>query len=446
MHASTWHRMPRAAAECRELGDRVDDAVRVRRRARDHQHGPVAGLVERGLGRGDVGREVGADRHQHRLHAEVVRGLVERRVRGCRQHHAGLGHVRMRVARRLHREQHRLGAARGHGADRGVGPVEQAEGEADQVVLHPEQAGERRRVEPVGAGVRRDRLASDPVDVGQAGVVDVGERPAAVHREVARLERLEPFEGVGHAATGGLVDLVGAERVAREPHQADHDQQSGQHREAQRDRGLGGFRLGHVAVGARPVAARGQHEREQPGAEREAEGLAGGPHAGVDADPGARRSAARRRPRRRGASPSGRPARRRTRPRPAPPPRRPGRTAPSGPARSAARPPPAPATRSGSPASCRSACRGSTTLGSAAGPGRRSRRRGSSTRPCGRARRSPCSRRRPACSRWRGPAPRRLSAAAGSPGPPRRSAAGRAGSRRRAGRRRWGRAGSRRRR
>ncbi len=202
MHASTWQRMPRAAAMRRELGDRVDDAVRVGRRARDHQDRPVARLVDRRLGGGHVGGEVGADRHEHRLHAEVVRGLVERRVRGRGQHHARLGDVGVRVARRLHGEQHRLGAAGGDRADRGVGSVEQAEGEADQVVLHPEQARERRRVEPVGAGVRRDRLAADPVDVGQPGVVDVGQRPAAVHRQVGGLERLEPLECVGRASVG----------------------------------------------------------------------------------------------------------------------------------------------------------------------------------------------------------------------------------------------------
>ena len=82
-----------------------------------------------------------------------------------------------------------------------------------------------------------------------------------------------------------VVDLVGAEGVAHQPQQAEHDQQRRQHREAERDRGLRGLRLGHVAVGARAVAADGQHEREQPGAQREAERLAGGPDAGVDADP-----------------------------------------------------------------------------------------------------------------------------------------------------------------
>ena len=117
--------------------------------------------------------------------------------------------------------RHRLGAAGGHRADRAVGGVEQPAREADQLVLHLQQAGERRRVEAVGAGVRRHRLAADPVDLGVAGVVDVGEGAAAVHRQVAapagprsrasgslmqgsfRGRHLGGVEGVAGAATTG---------------------------------------------------------------------------------------------------------------------------------------------------------------------------------------------------------------------------------------------------
>ena len=72
------------------------------------------------------------------------------------------------------------------------GCVEQVAGEADQLVLHGEQAREGGGVQPVGAGVRRDRLAPDPVHLGQAGVVDVGQRAPAVHGQVAGLQLAQP--------------------------------------------------------------------------------------------------------------------------------------------------------------------------------------------------------------------------------------------------------------
>ena len=79
-----------------------------------------------------------------------------------------------------------------------AGSVEQAAGEADELVLHLQQRRERRRVERVGGGVGRDRLPGDPVDLGVAGVVDVGQRAASVHRQVPALQGGEPLDRVGH--------------------------------------------------------------------------------------------------------------------------------------------------------------------------------------------------------------------------------------------------------
>ena len=76
--------------------------------------------------------------------------------------------------------------------------------------------------------------------------------------------------------------------------------------------------------------------------------------------------------------------------------------------RPAPRRPPAPATTRRSRASCRSGCRRAPTPGSAAAPGRRSRRTGSSRRAAAcRARRWRGSRRRRACSRSPAPGSRR---------------------------------------
>ena len=187
-----------ARGGCRgDLGDRVHHAVRVRRCAGDDQHGVV---VDRVGHRGRVGAEVGSDRHEHRLDAEVVRGLVERRVRRRGQHHPRPYDVRAGVARTLHRQQDRLRAAGGHRADRAVGRVEEAAREADQLVLHLQQRGERRRVEGVGGGVGGDGLAGDPVDLRVAGVVDVGQGAAAVDRQVAGLQGREALEGIRHGS------------------------------------------------------------------------------------------------------------------------------------------------------------------------------------------------------------------------------------------------------
>ena len=156
--------------------------------------------------------------HQHRLDAEVVRGLVERRVRGGGQHHG-------RAARR--RAGSRARPARPAGSTRcppdvtvptaPSGASSRPAGEPDELVLHPEQAGEGGRVEGVGAGVRRHGLAADPVHLGVAAVVHVGQRAAAVDGQVARLQRTQPVEGV-HVS--GLMSWPPWSRGRRRPRRA----------------------------------------------------------------------------------------------------------------------------------------------------------------------------------------------------------------------------------
>ena len=201
MHASTWQRMPRSAAAAATGGTgsitpcAYDGAETTTSTVRSG-----ASSIG-GDHRGRVGAEVRADRDDDGLDAEVVRGLEERRVHGARNHHPRPLDVGAAVARALDGEQAGLGAAGGDRADRLGRGVEQVGGEADQVVLHLQQARERGRVQAVRAGVRRDRLAADPVDVGQARVVDVGEGAAAVHGQVGVLHGAQAGESVGHAAT-----------------------------------------------------------------------------------------------------------------------------------------------------------------------------------------------------------------------------------------------------
>ena len=90
--------------------------------------------------------------------------------------------------------------------------VDQVEGEADQLVLHRQQAREGGRVQAVGAGVRRHRLAAERVDLRHPRVVDVGQRPAAVDRQVPRLSFAEPRE---HLAASVMAAVAGRVVVTR---------------------------------------------------------------------------------------------------------------------------------------------------------------------------------------------------------------------------------------
>ena len=180
-----------------DRGHRVDHPVRVRRRAGHDEHGPV---VDRGRHRVGPGPELLVDTDHHRLHAEVVRGLVERGVRRHGQHHP-----RSLISGCASRAPCTASSTDSVPPEVTVptvvgGPSSSLRGDPDQLVLHPQQAGEGGRVEPVGAGVRRHRLAADPVGLLEPGVVDVGQRPATGDRHVVGLHRAQPRQDVAHAA------------------------------------------------------------------------------------------------------------------------------------------------------------------------------------------------------------------------------------------------------
>ena len=181
MHASTWQRMPRSGGQGGDLGDGVDDPVRVRGGRRDDEHG----VVVDGRRRGQRGRRGGSSWSTSTTRAcepEVLRALEERRVRGDGQHEVGPVHVRCALPGREHREEDRLGAARGDRPGEPVGGVEEAARHRDEVVLHPQQRREGGGVEGVRRGEHRERVEAEGVGVGEPRVVDVGEGAAAVRR------------------------------------------------------------------------------------------------------------------------------------------------------------------------------------------------------------------------------------------------------------------------
>ena len=118
MHASVWKLAPDLGGQRRQLGDRIDHALRVLRRAADDQHRVRSDERRHGV---DVGAPVVAHRHLVQPDAEVVGRLVERRVGAGRHHHLRLGDAALlaaALAGRLHRAEDALGAARGHEARR----------------------------------------------------------------------------------------------------------------------------------------------------------------------------------------------------------------------------------------------------------------------------------------------------------------------------------------
>jgi len=150
-------------------------------------------VVDRRRHGGRVGAEGDSvDVDEERLDAEVVSRLVEGRMGRRRQHHRRLsGGGTGPLTGRKDGEQDRLGAARGHRAHGGVRGIEQARGHADEVVLHGEEGREGRGVEAVRVGEHRQGLASDGVRLGQARVVDIGERAPTVGGQVCRLQGVQ---------------------------------------------------------------------------------------------------------------------------------------------------------------------------------------------------------------------------------------------------------------
>ena len=166
-----------------DLRHGIDDPMGVRGCGSHHQHG-VGGDRR---GRGDrIGAQVRADRHRVQRDPQVVRGLGERGVRGGRHDDPRTADPGVRVAGRLDRQQQRLGATRGHRADRALIAAEQLGRGGDQGVLHHQQGREGGRVQAVDMGRSGVRGLREPVQPGDRGVVDVREQPTAVRGQVAR--------------------------------------------------------------------------------------------------------------------------------------------------------------------------------------------------------------------------------------------------------------------
>ena len=182
MQASTWQRT-RLPRRCGDRLDRVDDAVGVGRRGGDDEDGAVVDGRRHRLGVGAFRHGVDVD--EDGLDAEPVRGLVEGRVRRRRQDHPGCRDVGR--ASRAASTASRIDSVPPEVTTPAnpVRRVDEPARDADEVVLHGEQRGERRRVEAVRRGERRERLTADRVGRSQTRVVDVGEGASAVGGQVA---------------------------------------------------------------------------------------------------------------------------------------------------------------------------------------------------------------------------------------------------------------------
>ena len=189
---------------CRDLGDRVDHPVGVRRRRGDHQDGAV---VDRGRHRHGVCSEVGADGHRrpprHRSSA-----------RPCGRRRAPSTGAPSAAARRPGR------------ASRAPCTASSTDSVPPDVTVPttPSGASSRSAAKPTSSFSICSRLGNavgsrpllpayaataaraDLVDLGQPGVVDVGERAPAVHRHVCGLHPAQPCHQVTHRAPPGGSD------------------------------------------------------------------------------------------------------------------------------------------------------------------------------------------------------------------------------------------------
>ncbi len=226
-----------------DLRHGVHHAVRVGRRRGHDQDG---GVVDRGrhrVGVGAVGDRVDVDQHRAGRRSSAPPCGTPR----------GPWSAAPSTARRR-RAVTRARPARSSSSDsvppevaeptKPVGCVQQPAGPAHQVVLHAQQRGERRGVQPVGGGEHRQRLEAHRVGLGQARVVDVGQGAAAVGGQVVgphRLERAQdplarparlpvPPRSCRHLSCSSNLCLV--QPVPRDEDQRQRDQHRRHHREA----------------------------------------------------------------------------------------------------------------------------------------------------------------------------------------------------------------------
>ena len=144
----------------RDLGDRVDHAVRERRRRPHHNRRPLGHRIGQ---RTRIGPEATVDRDPDQRHVEEPGGLVERGVRGDRRDDLRRGDAAAlagKVAVGLHRQQDALGPAGTHRAGhrrfrRGVAGSEHGRGHRHDFRLELGGAGPQVRMERVALRLRR---------------------------------------------------------------------------------------------------------------------------------------------------------------------------------------------------------------------------------------------------------------------------------------------------
>ena len=212
MQASTWQGTPARGRERGHLADRVEDAVRVGRRADDHQRRP---LVEPARDRGDVGPAGDrVDRHVDDLEAEQVRGLVERRVGGDGQEQpreSGRRRAARHVSRAASTASRQLSVPPLVSVPTAPGPPpSSAQCGADQVVLDAGDARERGRVEGVGPLERGLGAGGELVDVRYAR----SRRRRPVRAAVRRARRRSAARSVRRARPAGLTRVSWGSRRA----------------------------------------------------------------------------------------------------------------------------------------------------------------------------------------------------------------------------------------
>ncbi len=206
MHASTWQLMSRSAREGRDRLDRIDDALRVLRSGADHQHGAIG---DRAGHRVDVGAVAVSDGHPHGLHAEVVRGLLERSVCGCGQHHLGIGDVALAppsLACGFHGHEQALGAAGRQEPGGVISAVHEVRDHAHDLRLEAATAREGIGIESVvvherdeGVGLEVEHVLASVVREGEGRALIASRRLACASRRA----RPRPRHGNARARVAG---------------------------------------------------------------------------------------------------------------------------------------------------------------------------------------------------------------------------------------------------
>ena len=166
---------PSLLRQRRDIGDRVDNPVRVRRRRADHHDRRVRA---RSVECVDVDSKICADGNPDQLDVEVVGGLGERGVRALGRNDPGMWNpafVACHVPGRLDCLQEALGATRrevsldASATRRIIGP-EQCGRVPHDVVLHETDAGKGQHVEPVFGTVERECILEELMHLVAGGV------------------------------------------------------------------------------------------------------------------------------------------------------------------------------------------------------------------------------------------------------------------------------------